>query len=559
MQSNSSRAVRKGSWWAIQAGAVIVFLSASAVAQSGTAGGMVSAGSEAENYLRFLQTAGVLPPAQWTIRPLRTAEVATLRASDKNHPWKGLTSREDSLASRKLWYVGPQITLVENSAFPYGPNNGPAWNGRGLTGTAEGGFWARYGRVTLVVAPIISFAQNSSFKLTANGVSGDLRYGDPFFEPTVDHPQRFGDASLTVIDPGESTLSIDLGYVALGASTAAQWWGPASEFPYLLGNNAGGIPRIFLSTARPLNAGFARIHGEIHWGQLTQSDYSPVTGSETFVDLAQPGQKRFATGLIVSVQPNGAPGLEIGVGRFFHRPMPKGGPSGDSWLATFAALFKKNLPAETPLPGSSNVRGVTDNQLISLFARWNLPHSGFEVYGEYGRDDHSFDQRDFTQEPDHGGASRMVGFRKALGTEWLLRGETMNFEATTTARTRGEGAVYTHSVLRQGHTMRGQLLAADLGVGSGSGSILAVDRYTSVGRSTAFYRRATQYEWPAYSTSGSEVPRDTDVMHTIGAENVRFQGSLEIATTLALVFNLNRGLREDVTNIHARVTIRKHL
>src|SRR5205823_14545072 len=71
-----------------------------------------------------------------------------------------------------------------------------------------------------------------------------------------------------------------------------------------------------------------------------------------------------------------------------------------------------------------------DNQLASLFVRWAPPASGFEVYGEYGREDRNVDLRDFEEEPDHD-AGYLVGFARA----WInsasdlvtvLRGEVLN-------------------------------------------------------------------------------------------------------------------------------------
>ena len=53
---------------------------------------------------------------------------------------------------------------------------------------------------------------------------------------------------------------------------------------------------------------------------------------------------------------------------------------------------------------------VKENQLASLWFRWAPPGSGFDVYGEFGREDFAADLRDLILEPDHS-ASTNLGFR----------------------------------------------------------------------------------------------------------------------------------------------------
>jgi hypothetical protein len=54
-----------------------------------------------------------------------------------------------------------------------------------------------------------------------------------------------------------------------------------------------------------------------------------------------------------------------------------------------------------------------DNQIMTAFARWQFPEAGFEVYGEYGRNDHYQNRRDLRLQPDHARAY-MMGFIKVF-------------------------------------------------------------------------------------------------------------------------------------------------
>jgi len=365
------------------------------------------------------------------------------------------------------------------------------------------------------------------------------------------------------IDPGETTLRVDLPYVTAGISTANQGWGPGQQFPILLGNNAAGFPHIFLGSSEPIDLWIMKLHGRVFWGELFQSDYSNVTGPSEYVSPAEPGTKRFATGLIVVIKPRGLTGLELGGSRFFHSIWPTSGIPRSYFTKVFQGLLKKNLkadPIEDPrLPTGSLSQGISDNQLVSIFARWVLPHSGFEIHTEYGRDDHSYDFRDLQQEPDHS-RSYSIGARKVFNSSadrlTAARVEILNFQLPQLSRYRGEGEMYVHGLIRQGHTNKGQLLGADAGVGVGAGSVVAVDRFTKAGRWTATWTRIVRRENGDYTLVGIRNPRSIDVSHALGFERSAVMSDFEITTGLTLVREFNRDFKSDATNVNAIVSAR---
>ncbi|MEO5588526.1 MAG: hypothetical protein ABIS03_02980, partial [Gemmatimonadaceae bacterium] len=458
--------------------------------------------------------------------------------------------------------ISPTTSLRYNSAFAYGSNDGPIWAGRGLTSAIQGGAYAEWGPVTLTIAPMAFRAANSEFTIASTGRAGKQAYANPDFGG-VDRPQRFGNSPYSQFDPGESTIRVDLPFISAGASTGNQAWGPGQEFPILLGNNAAGFPHLFVGSSEPINIGIGKLHGKVFWGELFQSDYSSVTGRDAYISRAEPGTKRFATGLVVIGQPRGLTGLEIGGARFFHSILPISGIPPSYFTKFLQGFLKKNIApdrlADPRFPGGLDDRGISDNQIVSVFARWVLPHSGFELHAEYGREDHSFDLRDLVQEPDHS-RGYSVGARKVFSAapDRLTAGrfEILNFQLPQLSRYRGEGEMYVHGLIRQGHTHKGQLLGADAGVGVGAGSVMAVDRFTPGGRWTASWTRILRREAGNYLLLGVRQPRSIDVSHALGFEASRIIHGMEITGGTTLVREFNRDFTADVTNLNALLSAR---
>jgi hypothetical protein len=513
----------------------------------------IGTGAELEGYVRYLQLTGAAGSYPWSLRGLSAPEVRSV-ATELPHPWRATYELRDS-ARPSAWteFVPLSLDLWYNTGFPYGSNDGPVWAGRGATIAVRGGVSFGAGPLTVRLAPIWFGSENRAFDLLPTGRAGPLVYADGLFPNAVDRPQRFGNGGYSRLDPGESSIRLDAGPVAVGVSSASQSWGPMAEYPFLLGAGAPGIPHIFAGTSRPLNIGIGRLHGRVIWGRLEQSNYSPVQGSKYYVSATESGRIRFASGVVATLTPRGLPGLELGLGRFFHSPWPAEGLPSSYFGKPFETILKRSLVAAAT---EADSLGDPDNQLAAVFARWVFPGSGFEVYGEYGREDHNWDLRDFLNEPDHA-RTYGLGFRKIFGEQADrfrgLRAELMNFQLPTLARHRSQGAIYLHTILRQGHTHHGQLLGADVGVGAASGAMVAWDSYTPAGRSTVFARRNVRQERGQLHETGIAVDPSTDVSYSLGAERLRFRGRAEVTSSLAMVWNLNRNFGGDAFNLNAHV------
>ena len=514
-------------------------------------------GSSDEDYLRYLQIAGLASLYPWSVREFSQPELAQMAVARGSHPWSGKGDYTDTPARFSFTILPVNAVLRYNTAFPYGSNDGAVWAGRGLTSALDLGFAFRAGPLSGTFNPIAFSAQNSSFPLQANG-STTNPFADPLFSCCVDRPQRFGTGTYSRVDPGESTVRLDVFGVTAGLSTANMGWGPMENYPYILGGNAPGFPHAFLGTSAPVSLWIGRIHGKVIWGQLEQSAYSPVTGTSYYSSMVETGTKRFASGVVAVFQPRGMDGLELGAARFFHSVWPKEGLPRSYFRKPFEALFKRGLTGSAAF-GAGADPGVGDNELASVFARWVFPKSGFEAYGEYGREDHSWNRRDLIQEPDHS-RTYGLGIRSVLSSDsshlTAFRAELINYEAPTLARNRSEGLIYIHGTLLQGHTNRGQLLGSDTGVGSGGGSVLGWDKYDRQGCTSVEWTRTIREQNGTFYFTGITDARANDVQNAVTFAKARYFGNSELSAGVTVVREFNRDFQADAWNTNIVMAFR---
>jgi hypothetical protein len=515
-----------------------------------------STGSEMEDYLRVMQIAGKVPLYPWSIRGFSRREITRLTAADSTGPWK----LHDRLNKAPVT-VGPlRLGATFNSAYPYGANDGPVWAGRGVTSVVSGGLASALGPISIAIDPLAFRANNTAFDLLPNGLSGPQAFNHGTYASMVDLPQRFGNAPYSRVDPGNSSIRFDSWLLTFGVSTANEWMGPATEYPYILGTNAPGFPHLFLGTGEPLNIWIGRLHARFMWGKLYQSDYSPVTGSTKFAfdtatgTVISGGTIRLATSGELVFLPRGIDGLEVGIARFFHVPNAAGEPNRAFWTKPLRLFFLKNEVASGDLGGF-------DNQEASAFFRWVFPHSGLEVFGERGFEDQLYDLRDLILNLDHE-REYMLGFQKVLrqsSTQFdVLRGELVNYQEPGLARDRVEGGIYTHSTLRQGHTNRGQLLGASAGAGWAAASSIAWTRYSPDSRTTATLRRIVRDQRGDFQVTGVFDPRSSDVIVAAGLERMRFGRRADIGAKVEAMQDFNRNFSRDVPNLNLQITTQLH-
>jgi len=491
----------------------------------------VYAGSEIETYLRTLQAVGLVRTYPWSARRFTAAEVDRLLPRDSAHPW---AARYDwRPASRRfvaLALVRPEAATRFNTGFPYGYNDGAVWAGRGTTLSAQGGLALRVGPVAATYVPLVTWAENDVFPLWSTDSTGALPFADAGEPWRIDHPQRFGGGAYTVVSSGQSTLEVSALGVTAGVSSANDYWGPAVDFPVILGNNAGGFPHVFAGTAVPVNLWLARVHTRTLVGRLGQSAWSPQTGEASV---------RAVTGAVAIVMPRWPPGLELGMTRFIHNDWPSRSPLLRALRGPYGFGF-----------GSANV--ALENQLASFFFRWVTVRAGVEVYGEYGTEDYRWDLREAAVEPDHI-AGYTVGMRRVSrqqqGGLRVVRVEIQNLQRGTLLQSRGQSPFYVHGGLRQGHTVDGQILGSEWGLG-GAAAKVAVDWYYPRGRWTVAWSRLLRADLPETVAAAPQGSRTLDVLHTLGVEGVFFRGHFDLWAGATAVYEFNRDFRCDAFDLN---------
>jgi hypothetical protein len=512
-----------------------MLLVAASMAARGQVGGTrwdeASVGSEWELYARALAGRGLLGGEPWSARPFSPATLdrwADTLGTD--HPWKARL--EKPARTNGFAMLRPAVSLSDNSAFPWGMNDGAVWQGRGFNAWGTFGGTFRYGVLSARLEPTFAYAANSAFTLIPNA-------GNPFgssLEPSaIDAPQRFGGKSYSLVDPGQSFVRVDVSAFAAGFSTQNIFWGPGVRQALLFDANAAGFPHVFVGSGRAISTPIGRFYGQLLYGRLEQSDQAPPSASAS----------RFGSGLIAVWMPPSLP-AEIGLARFYHRPWPSGFGR-QELTAPFGSAF-------------SDVQvfngGTADNQLGSVFGTIRITDIGLEVFGEFGKNDRNGDLRDLEAEPEHNSAW-LLGFLQSVNWSsesfWTVRAEVANGRVSPIQNLgRGQSTFYDHNLLTQGHTERGQLLGTPLIEESG-GIDFSVDRWTTDGR-TGF--QIVERQLPGDLGVGMPSIARSRSQWDLGVTATRFRGRSDISVAVGRVWDLDRFPGVDVTNNYIRVSVR---
>lgn len=504
-----------------------------------------TSGSEAETYLRAAQVAGLVPLGSLSIRPLGPAELRALTAglaTDGSQPVRGRgVTRGRALAAAVL---PASASVAYTAAYPWAVGQGPVWEGRGATAVARAGVAAQVGPLTVVLQPVAFVAENRAFTLTPNGFGSDpaYRFNDFVIAGQTDRPQRFGDQSYGRVDPGNSSVRLDVGPLAAGASTSMQAWGPGVANPLILGPNAGGFRHFFVGTSRPVPVGIGRLHLRSIVGRLDES--------RVFVGR----RGRVASGLVAVFTPRGLPGLEVGATRFYHLQSPPERVSLRTLVRPYEGFFVNTERSYDPRSADSTFQNA--NQLASAFASWTFPRVGFRAYGEYLRNDNPVSVRDAVVEPDHSSAY-LLGLQRAFGrgagpgaSLTSVRAEYVNGRATRLAYVRTQTSVYGGAPIIQGHTQRGQLLGSAAAYG-GSGGQIAFDRYLRRGRFSVVLDRLTRAQERQFEAEATTA-KGWDVQHALTGTRVWQRGALALTAEGTVISELNRDFRRDVWDARVR-------
>lgn len=505
----------------------------------------VRVGDPLEDYLRVLQVSGGAVKGSFTVRPFLRIEDATALDPSQD-PWglgKRLAAPRPLPRAGSLGGVVAEAGVVANSTLPEGQNDGPVWSGKGLTAVLGFGGSFGLGPLEVAVHPVFFVAQNAAFPLApAEGSEFAYPWHTDLFGARIDLPQRFGDGAYARLDPGETSVGVAVGGVRLKAGTESLWWGPGVRSAIVMSNHAGGFPHLALGTRGPADVGVGILEAQWIWGRLAHSDWW---------DESIAARDRYFTGAVVSFGPRFVPGLTLGATRVFTRVLPERGLTANEYFLVLQGLRKApQATADNPLGDDRH------DQVGSLFARWVV--DGLEVYGEWARNDHSWDFRDLMTQLGHS-EGYTVGVRRVVALEdgrlLSLTGEATHLEISSTSQIRAAPTFYAHHLVRQGYTHRGQVLGAAVGPG-GNVQYLGWDLYHGGGRLGGFVQRRV-YDNDAYyaqAASPSHPLNQTSLDAAVSA--LFFTRGLEVDLELMVSKHFNRYFvrYNDVWNASAQIS-----
>jgi hypothetical protein len=354
----------------------------------------------------------------------------------------------------------PRLDVAWNSDIPFSLNDGALRAERGWNTRMALGLRATAGPLSLVLAPEYVYEQNGEFEpLSARSedagtIPGRDSLAAPWyaFERGADLPLRFGYDQRGALVWGQSSASLDVGPISVGASTENRWWGPGIRNALVMSNHADGIPHAFLRTPVPIVTRVGSI--EMIWmgGALRESEYFDSTSAN---------DRRSLSAFALTFRPRRVPDLSLGIARSVYAALPRSA----SLLGHFADVFTRwEMQGEVAAEADD-----TREQILSLFGRWVFPADGVEVYGEWARTRLPSSARDFFEFPGFTQAYTL-GFQGArsglLGGTIRVQGELSELEQK--ARGRSAGSYYTSPHVAQGYTNRGQTIGAAIGPGASS-------------------------------------------------------------------------------------------
>jgi hypothetical protein len=425
-------------------------------------------------------------PVVWLVDgyPLTRWRLAELRG--QADPFPVLRSTSSILwATRSavdgMHLIAPQVQLTTNSAIPFSANDGGLWAGKGTSFRFAGGVVGRFGRLRVVIAPELTSTQNDSFPPRTDAIIPSpaippdrSSFSFPWYANgpySLDMPLRFGDKSRGRLRPGQSSILGDFGAVSFGFSTENEWWGPGIDNALILSNNAPGFPHLTFRSSRPLSTRLGLI--DFRWlvGGLSQS---------AFFDTSTSNNKRSISAAAVSLRARGVENLTIGLARSVIGTSTGWSEVPLRWLEVLHNTGHPNDGA----PYDSTLHPGGRDQLISAFARYVMPASGAEIYGEWGRLDFPRNLRDLVVQPNRG-LAYTLGFqwsRQAFTPNGVfhVRLENTSLEQSLATRNRFAGVWYTSRRVLQGFTNEGEVLGAAVGPGS-SGQIAELNFFAPRG------------------------------------------------------------------------------
>jgi hypothetical protein len=445
--------------------------------------------STEEEYYDFLALQGLTERPYLNYRTL--SDSAWSIDEGAVHPWQNLnlgTPRYFLDGRLKLRFYGPELFTSFNTAAPYGQNDGALWQGKGFNTSLTGGIRLEAYGVEATFKPQLSFSQNLDFDYIqpnlayTNYTNKAASYGY-YGIPSVDAPQRFGDEPFFTWDWRDSEIRYSWRTLTIGFGTQPIWLGPAQLNPIIHSNNAASYPKLDLGIRRQaitipkVNWYIGDIETRIWWGYLSESD---------FFDKNSSNDHNLISGFSIAYGVPFLPGFSIGFNRTMLTKWEK-----KNYQSFFSILI--------PKMDYSFGRDEQD-QRASLVFDYILPSVGLELYFEWARNDYSPNWDFIIRYPFHTEAYTF-GIRKNFIFTDKYQGELLlevtNLESSRDYEMLWPTTFYSHHIILQGYTNKGQWFGAGIGTG-GNSQYLGFKLYYPKGYGQFFIQRRNpdlDYTW----------------------------------------------------------------
>lgn len=360
-----------------------------------------------------------------------------------------------------------------SSAFPYGWNDAGMIPAVGYQTMLSAGIYAQYKWLSIQLRPEFVYAQNRDYQGYEGKSTMDWYWWWNRVGNRIDAPERFGTGSYTKFLPGQSSVRANFDPISVGISTENLWWGPGMRNSLLMSNSAPGFLHATINTTRPIRTPIGSFEGQMVGGKLEASGYLPVNPSQAnFFEryyLPKPDDWRYFSGLVLSYQPKWVPGLSLGLARAFTIYSDDMGNKLGDYIPLFQSGSKSSIDGGLDSGSVADAKG--QDQLISFFLRWVIPEANFEIYGEYGRNDHPWNGRDLVVNPSHTraytfGLRKLVPLQNYHQDVLSIHYEMTQMSPGRSANMRFSGNWYHHNQVRDGYTNLGQIMGAGMGLGN---------------------------------------------------------------------------------------------
>lgn len=310
-------------------------------------------------------------------------------------------------------------------------DDGTMWSGRGANfyGSVTGALAVN--RVHALLAPSMWWAENRRYDVIATRDLNRNDFASPWYAGThsADLPLRPGVDPILQFELGASALWTSILWFDAGIAASPQSWGPGLRAHLLLGQDAPGIPRIFLRTSQPVRTAIGTISASGFLGRLTES---------RFFDSDPTNDNRRLWAWMAALNPSSSEHFSMGT---------TGGLMQSAWLS------KRPLEA-----------------LLTVFARARSADDAFRAWVELGRTAGSISLRNFLTIP-YLGIAYIVGLEYAQPFQrgsLSIAAELVNLEQPLDLREEPPRDFYTSEAISQGWTQRGRVLGVSTGPGSQS-------------------------------------------------------------------------------------------